>query len=53
MTPHVAWATTAARQRLLDAVIENLRAWLAGNPLNVVSEESARETLNRAVNREP
>jgi glycerate dehydrogenase len=53
VTPHVAWATTAARQRLLDAVIENLRAWLAGNPRNVVSEDSARETLNRAVNREP
>jgi len=53
VTPHVAWATTAARQRLLDAVIENLRAWLAGNPRNVVSEDSARETLNRAANREP
>lgn len=37
VTPHVAWATTAARQRLLDAVVENLRAWLAGTPRNVVS----------------
>jgi len=36
VTPHVAWATTAARQRLLDAVVENLRAWLAGSPRNVV-----------------
>jgi glycerate dehydrogenase len=53
VTPHVAWATTAARQRLLDAVIENLHAWLEGNPLNVVSGGSARETLHRAANREP
>ncbi len=37
VTPHVAWATTAARQRLLDAVVENLRAWAAGTPRNVVS----------------
>jgi glycerate dehydrogenase len=37
VTPHVAWATTAARQRLLDAVVENLRAWCAGRPRNVVS----------------
>lgn len=36
VTPHVAWATTAARQRLLDAVVENLRAWLVGDPRNVV-----------------
>ena len=36
VTPHVAWATTAARQRLLDAVVENLRAWLAGSPRNVI-----------------
>lgn len=36
VTPHVAWATTAARQRLLDAAVGNLRAWLAGSPRNVV-----------------
>ncbi len=36
ITPHQAWATLAARQRLLDVVVENLRAFLAGTPRNVV-----------------
>jgi len=35
--PHVAWATVAARQRLIDAVVENVRAFQAGRPRNVVS----------------
>jgi len=37
ITPHFAWATTAARQRLMDAVTENVRAFLAGKPQNVVN----------------
>jgi glycerate dehydrogenase len=37
VTPHVAWATTAARQRLLDAVVENVSAWQRGEPRNVVA----------------
>ncbi|MFW5860502.1 MAG: D-2-hydroxyacid dehydrogenase [Planctomycetota bacterium] len=37
VSPHVAWATTASRQRLLDCVIANLKAHLAGTPQNVVS----------------
>lgn len=37
ITPHIAWATRAARKRLLDATVENLRAFLAGEPRNVVS----------------
>jgi len=37
VTPHIAWATKAARQRLLTAVVENIRAFLAGRPQNVVS----------------
>jgi glycerate dehydrogenase len=37
VTPHIAWATRAARSRLMDAVVENVRAFLAGNPKNVVS----------------
>lgn len=36
VTPHVAWATTAARQRLLDAVVANLRAFQAGAERNRV-----------------
>ncbi|MSU49257.1 MAG: D-2-hydroxyacid dehydrogenase [Opitutus sp.] len=37
ITPHVAWATSAARARLLNAVVGNVRAFLAGAPKNVVS----------------
>ena len=37
ITPHQAWATHAARARLLDIAVENLKAYLAGNPVNVVA----------------
>ncbi len=37
ITPHNAWATKAARQRLLDEVVENIRAFLAGRKRNVVN----------------
>ena len=37
ITPHIAWATPAARSRLLTVVTENLRAFLAGRAQNVVS----------------
>lgn len=37
ITPHIAWATRAARQRLLEAVVANLRAFLAGQPQHVVN----------------
>ncbi len=36
VTPHIAWATMAARRRLLDCVVENLAEWQAGEPRNVV-----------------
>ena len=36
VTPHIAWATRAARQRLLATVVDNVRAFLAGRPSNVV-----------------
>jgi glycerate dehydrogenase len=39
ITPHIAWATHAARQRLMDKVVENIRAFLAGKPINVVNNE--------------
>ena len=38
ITPHFAWASTAARERLLAEVTENLRAFLAGTPRNVLKE---------------
>ena len=37
ITPHIAWAATETRQRLLDAVVDNLKSYLGGNPKNVVS----------------
>jgi len=37
ITPHVAWATRAARARLIQAAAENVRAFLAGEPTNVVN----------------
>jgi glycerate dehydrogenase len=37
LTPHIAWATQAARARLMRTVVENVRAFLAGKPQNVVS----------------
>jgi glycerate dehydrogenase len=36
ITPHIAWATVAARRRLLHEVVENVRAFLAGSPRNAV-----------------
>jgi len=36
ITPHIAWAAQAARRRLMDIAVENIRAFLAGRPQNVV-----------------
>lgn len=37
ITPHIAWAPVESRQRLLDCVVENIRAYLNGTPQNVVN----------------
>lgn len=37
ITPHIAWATRAARQRLMDVVVQNVAAFLQGQPRHVVS----------------
>lgn len=37
ITPHLAWATRAARQRLLDVAVDNVRAFLAGREQNRVN----------------
>ena len=42
ITPHIAWATTDARARLLAIVIDNLKAFIAGNPKNIVNPEYIR-----------
>ena len=38
ITPHIAWQTYEARARLLDIAIANIKAFLSGNPINVVSK---------------
>lgn len=37
ITPHVAWAAKQTRERLMSVVVENLAAYQAGEPRNVVS----------------
>jgi glycerate dehydrogenase len=37
ITPHIGWATRAARERLMNIAADNLRAFLDGTPQNVVN----------------
>ncbi len=37
ITPHLAWASLAARQRLMRTTVENVKAYLAGSPINSVA----------------
>lgn len=37
ITPHMSWAATECRQRILEITRENIRAFLAGTPQNVVN----------------
>ena len=37
LTPHIAWATHEARQRLINICTENVRAYLDGEPVNQVN----------------
>ncbi|MGD1019451.1 MAG: D-2-hydroxyacid dehydrogenase [Verrucomicrobiia bacterium] len=37
ITPHIAWAVLAARRRLMQVTAENVAAFLAGKPINVVN----------------
>lgn len=36
ITPHIAWATKAARQRLMNIAVENLKSFLDGKQVNVI-----------------
>ena len=36
LTPHIAWATKEARQRLMGIAADNIAAFLQGNPVNRV-----------------
>lgn len=39
ITPHIAWATKEARERLMAITTENVRAFLAGHPINDVTRK--------------
>lgn len=36
ITPHIAWATFEARQRLMGQAVRNIEAFLSGQPINTV-----------------
>lgn len=38
ITPHIAWAPKESRKRLMDIAVNNLEAFIAGNPVNVVNK---------------
>ena len=37
ITPHISWAAKAARQRIMDITVENIRSYVEGRPVNVVN----------------
>jgi glycerate dehydrogenase len=37
VTPHSAWGSRAARQRIIEQTVENLRAWQQGSPIRCVT----------------
>ena len=41
LTPHLAWTSLPARQRLLATTVDNVRGILAGHPIHVVNPEYA------------
>ncbi len=38
ITPHIAWAPIESRQRLIDIVADNIKAFINNNPQNVVNK---------------
>ncbi|MBO4887616.1 MAG: D-2-hydroxyacid dehydrogenase [Firmicutes bacterium] len=38
ITPHISWAPKESRQRLMDIAVDNLKQFIAGNPVNVVNK---------------
>lgn len=37
ITPHISWAAKESRQRIMDITVENVKAFLEGNPIHVVN----------------
>ena len=38
ITPHISWAPKESRQRIMDITVDNVKAFLAGEPKNVVNK---------------
>lgn len=38
ITPHISWAAKESRQRIMDMSVGNLKAYIAGSPINVVND---------------
>lgn len=38
ITPHISWAAQASRQRIMNITSDNLRAFIEGNPINIVNK---------------
>lgn len=38
ITPHIAWAPRESRQRLMNIAVDNLQAFIDGQPINVVNK---------------
>ena len=38
ITPHISWAPKESRQRIMDITVDNIKAFLAGNAVNVVNK---------------
>ena len=37
LTPHIGWQRVETRQRLIQTVADNIKAFMSGEPINVVN----------------
>lgn len=37
LTPHISWAPKESRKRLMDIAVDNVKSFLAGEPINIVN----------------
>ena len=38
ITPHMSWGAKEARQRIMDITVDNVKAYIDGNPINIVNK---------------
>ena len=48
-TPHTAFYSKEAIKRILDTTIDNIRAFIGGNPVNVVNPVRPRSLMGQEV----